>query len=330
MPRQLARFERLFRDYEYILTEGSVIERIRRESPELELDPNVLNAGLIYTEKGKRELTRIHRGYMDAGHEYNLPLILFAPTWRANRSRLQAAGLPPVNAYSRDAVAFMQSLRKQEGDYAEKMLIGGLMGPKGDAYNPRTGLPSDEAAEFHEEQVKALAMAGVDFLMAATLPSMEEALGMAQAMALSSKPYIISFVLRPSGTLLDGAPLLRAIETIDNSVHRRPYAYWANCVHPRSLGMALQQAPLIIQPGQLPEDVPKHLLYRLHGLQANASDAPPETLDNAESLQADDPSTFAEAMLKLAKDHRWFKVLGGCCGTDNRHIRKLAEGIKRL
>ncbi len=132
----------------------------------------------------------------------------------------------------------------------------------------------------------------------------------------SEVPYFLSFVVRPSGHLLDGTPFLQAVESIDESVSRPPSGYFVNCVHPSVLLEALESLDFAATP----------LSGRLVGLEANASRLSPEELDGRAELDADDPSRFGAEMAEL---HRRFglHILGGCCGTDARHIESTADAL---
>jgi homocysteine S-methyltransferase len=292
-----------------ILAEGAVIERLRRKSDH-HLDPELENAGLLYHEGGRAAMADMYRGYMDIGSSYGLPMILFTPTWRANPERLRQAGFENHDDVNGEGFRFLDSLRKEQGRYAGRICIGGLLGCRGDAYKPEEALSEDEAAEFHVHQAQALARAGVDFLMAATLPAFSEALGMARAMSASECSYVLSFVIRPTGTLLDGTPLDVAVGQIDAALHPRPAGYMANCIHPSVFKEALTR-------------LTEASRSRMIGLQANTSRKSPEDLDGLPALDSEEPAVFARQMKEL---HERFdiKVLGGCCGTDGRHIEGIA------
>ncbi len=310
-------FTQAVEHYPFILTEGAVIERIRRD-PAVTLDPHIANASLIYTPEGRAALTRIYTQYLDIGKAHTLPMITFAPTWRANPERLRRAGFTDVAVVNSDAVHCVQAIRAGYDGYASQVFIGGLMGCAGDAYNSTEALSADEAASFHASQTHALANAGVDFLMGATLPALSEAIGMARAMAETAVPYIVSFVLRPTGALLDNTPLHEAIACIDGTVSPQPLAYWANCVHPSVFAAALQH--------ELARDT--RVTERVIGLQANTSAKSPEELEGLDSLDTEAPETFAQAMVALRQQFG-VKMLGGCCGTDERHIAAIASAISR-
>jgi S-methylmethionine-dependent homocysteine/selenocysteine methylase len=154
-------------------------------------------------------------------------------------------------------------------------------------------------------------------LFAATLPALSEAAGIAGAMAATPAPYIISFVLGENGRLLGGTRLADAIEFIDSRTSPRPLCYMANCCHPTFLEPALEET----QRGA------PYTLRRFQGLQANASALSAEELDNRAEIDAGDPGALAEQMLNL-RERFGLKILGGCCGTDNRLIEKIARFVK--
>ncbi len=297
-----------------ILTEGAVIERLRRD-PAVRLDPDIMNAGFIYGEPGQSALTRLYREYLDIGRAAGLPLLLGTPTWRAHPERLARAGYASCDVNG-DAVRFVQGIRAGYGAYAAQVFIGGLLGCQGDAYAPSGGLTAAAACRWVYPQVQAMATANVDFLWAVGLPQAEEALGIAQALAACALPAVLSFIIRADGALLDGTPLQAVVARIDTAVTPRPVAYFINCVHPTTFAAAMAIA------GQ---DAP-HLRERVIGLQANASALPPEELDGRGQLAADPPDVLADAMLDV--HGRWgVRVLGGCCGTDGRHIAAMAARV---
>lgn len=332
-----------------ILAEGSVIERIRREA-DYSLDGDVLNAGMIYDDPGRAILSSIYREYLEAARLYDLPILILTPTWRASRDRLERAGLGGADV-NRDCVAFLRRIRDVCGDFKKKILIGGLMGCRGDAYDPGDALDEPDARTYHAYQAGRLAAAGVDLLLASTLPSSREAAGMAAAMAETGVPYLVSFVVRANGRLLDGTPLDEAIGAIDASVTPAPTYFMLNCVHPENVRNALGVMSETAGPsselsqaaagphdagrrsktsphGAAPSNVSHHgtapLGGRLIGLQGNASRKSPEELDDSAELDADPPERWARSMLRLHTEHG-MRILGGCCGAGNRYIERLAE-----
>jgi homocysteine S-methyltransferase len=292
-----------------VLTEGSVVERLRRH-PECTLDEHVAHAAFPYAPGPARILAGLYREYLETARETRLPMLCFSPTWHANPERLRQAGL--TQDVNRDGVLFV---RRIIAEY-DGILLGGLMGSYGDAYRPEQALTTAEAARFHAPQAKALAGAGCDFLLAATLPAASEAAGMAAAMAETGAPYLVSFIINARGELLDSTPIPEAIARIDGSICPAPLGYLVNCVHASIMARALERCD------PAPRD-------RILGLQANTSPKSPGELEGSEDLETEDPGRFAESMVDL---HRRFglRILGGCCGTDARHIRSLAARLVAL
>lgn len=309
-----ARFQELLAASPVILGEGAVIERLRRMA-DIQLDDQVVNSALIYQEKGRATLAAIYRQYLDIGRRYTLPLLLSTPTWRAGRDRIAQAGLAGRDVNG-DNTRFLAELRNSYAVYAQQVAICGLMSCRGDAYRPAEAMTTQAAGGFHAWQADALAAAGVDLLLAATLPALSEALGLARAQAATGLPYLISFVARPEGTLLDGTPLNVAIASIDSAITPRPLAYLINCTHASIFRSAMRHqsnsSPLVRE--------------RVIGLLANTAALSPEELDDRHQLVEEVPETFGSSVSALHRE-LGMKVLGGCCGTDQRHIECLARGL---
>jgi S-methylmethionine-dependent homocysteine/selenocysteine methylase len=305
-------FPTLYERSDIIIGEGAVIERLRRET-DWELDPHVVNSGFIYDPEKRSALETIYRQYLDVGFSSDLPLLLSTPTWRASKERIEAAGYEDREVNG-DNFRFLDDLRRSYGAYADKVAICGLMSCRGDAYNPAERLSEEEARVFHTWQAQKLARTGVDFLLASTLPAVSEAMGLASAQAATGKPYIISFVFRPQGRLLDGTSLKDAVAAIDAKVIPKPFAYMCNCTHAsifRSAMMSETQGPLPVN-------------KRVVGLLANTAALAPEELDNSQGLVTEAPETFGRDVAALHGEFG-MKILGGCCGTDHRHIQSLAS-----
>ena len=309
-------FSGFYEQSDIIMGEGAVIERLRRET-KWELDPYVVNSAFIYEPEKRSALETIYRQYLDIGSASGLPLLLSTPTWRASRERIQTAGYEG-RAVNEDNFRFLDDLRRTYGAYADKVAICGLMSCRGDAYNPAERLSEEDARAFHAWQAQKLAETGVDFLLAATLPAMSEAIGLASAQAATGKPYIISFVFRPGGTLLDGTPLKDAVSTIDAKVTPRPLAYMCNCTHASSFRSAMLHEA----------HVSSQVRKRVVGLLANTAALEPEELDSSKDLVTEAPEIFGRDVASLRSEFG-MKILGGCCGTDQRHIQSLAEHLAR-
>ena len=151
------------------------------------------------------------------------------------------------------------------------------------------------------------------------MPALSESIGMARAMENTSLPYIISFMIKKDGKLLDGTTINEAIRVIDNATNRNPLCYMTNCVHPNVVDEALSQT-------YNQTDIVK---TRFKGIQANTSPLSPEELDNCCDLKTSDANSLAYDMLKLYKDFN-LKIFGGCCGTDDTHMNEIAKRLNQL
>ncbi len=296
------------------VAEGAVLERLARD-PAVAIDPHILNGGLIYDPGGRARLAEIHGGYARSAREAGLPILLFTDTWRCSRSRVAASRFRgrPVNE---DNARFLLQLRTTFAE-GPTIFVGGLLGPSGDAYRPEDSLDRQSARDFHRPESEALASAGVDFLHLATAPSVEEALGVADAMADTGLSYMISFVIRRSGVSLDGTPLGHAIELIDAQAARPPIGFSVNCVHTRVLETALEAVAA----------THSESCKRLLTFQANTADKEVEELDASAELHTEPAEVFADGLARLR--HRFgLRILGGCCGTDGGHIHAIASRLR--
>jgi homocysteine S-methyltransferase len=296
----------LLEKHSLILMEAAISEPIRR-AEHITLHPNLSISTLIYDEKGRSELEKLYNDYLQVALDAELPFIMFTPTWRANFERVSDSGAPlTINA---DAVKFMKNIRDDQKIGTSKILIGGMVGCKHDCYKPQEGLSVSESEQFHSWQVIQLAMAGVDFLVAETLPNINEATGIAKAMSSTDIPYVISFVVNRDGYVLDGTDLYRAITMIDSSTRNLPIGFMVNCSYPTFLHAS---------------DQPAGVFDRLIGCQANASSLDHSDLDGAEVLHAEDVSKWGAEMLRLNRNYG-VRLLGGCCGTGVEHLKYIVK-----
>lgn len=308
-------FINALKNSEAMITDGGIETRIKYETT-LKMDPDLEVARLVYDPAGKEALTKIYQSYMNVGYEFNLPILIGTPTFRANLARIQKAGFKKpddIIKINHDCVRLQTDLRKSYGAYANKIFIAGVIGPKNDAYQPEEALSVEDAYEYHLHQVNAFASSDVDFLFAPTFPALSEAMGVAKAMSTSKLPYVVSFVITAAGTLLDDTNIATAIEMIDTEINPRPAFYSLSCIHPSICDQAMQHHANAAIAGK-----------RLLEIKANTSIKPPSELVQLTHLESEAPQQYAEEMLALKKKYG-FKILGGCCGTNQEHIYYLAK-----
>ena len=291
-----------------LLMEGAIGERLKREF-NIALDPTLAMAGLVCQPEARQALHRIYEEYVAIAERYELPFLATTPTRRANKERVGRS--PYDETLFAENVRFLKEIREKA---AVRMYVGGLMGCKGDAYKATGALSVAESWAFHSWEAGHFKAAGADFLFAGIMPTLPEAIGMAMAMEETGLPYIVSFMIRRNGRLLDGTSIHDAIREIDAATTRKPVCYMANCVHPTVLleGVSCEH-----------NDTPL-VKTRFRGIQANTSPLPPEELDNSPELLSSDANELAEGMLRLSEKLD-LKIVGGCCGTDGTHMEQIAK-----
>lgn len=297
---------KLLEENKLILMEGAVLERLRRTS-NVAIHPLLANAHLIYSTEGRKKLKNIYNSYINLAKEADIPFLMCAPTWRANRLRVSESAIN--NDINVDAVNFMKEIRESYTVFSHKISIGGMIGCKNDCYKPEEGLSVKESELFHEWQVEQLVKGKADFLVAETLPNVNEALGIARCLEKAGLPYIISFVISRNGTVLDGTKLNEAIGIIDKAVSDKPICYFVNCAHPSFLCAEIQ---------------PRVLFDRLTGYLGNASSLDHYKLDGSRSVKIDNVSNWGKQMLEFNRKFN-MKILGGCCGTNVKHLKYIIE-----
>jgi len=306
-------FEAFFRSSGIILTEGAIVERLRREFS-IPLDENIVHAGFIYNSKYRIALSGIYKQYLDIAEAYNLTIMIMTPTRRANLERIALSEFKDRRVIA-DNVDFLNQLK---AGYKTPVYIGGLTGCMGDAYSSSTPFTLDEAIQFHTPTMQSFREAGVDFLFAGIMPTVTESIAIANSMETTGLPYIISFMIRRAGVLIDGTTIHDAIATIDKNTQHQPLCYMANCIHPDILHEALSH----------PANRSKLVKTRFQGIQANASSLSPEELNESKVLCSSSAEELTERMLHLHADFS-LKIYGGCCGTNEKHLRKIAEAFQK-
>jgi homocysteine S-methyltransferase len=282
-----------------ILTDGGIETSLMFESG-LALPEPLESAALVGTD-AMREL---YAGYIEAARACDLPVIIGTPTFRAGARQAEAAGAD-VREVNAAAVRHHQALRAAAGPGAP-VLVAGVLGPYGDAYTPSEAPDAAFAERYHAVQAAALADAGVDLLFAPTFPAVDEAIGCVRAMTATGLPSVISYVLGRDARVLDGTPLADAVARVDAETDPPPTFHSLSCIHADVAARALDG----VLPGRVLE------------CKANGSALTPAELVALDHLDSDAPETFAADMWRLHTEHG-LRVLGGCCGTDARHMRAL-------
>jgi len=133
-----------------------------------------------------------------------------------------------------------------------------------------------------------------------------EAIGIVRAANAVDIPSVISFTTETDGQLPSGQSIGDAIEEVDEATNGGPAYYMINCAHPTHYENAL--------------DAGAEWVTRIRGMRANASTMSHEELDNATELDQGNPTEFGAQYREIRKRLPHISVLGGCCGTDHRHV----------
>jgi homocysteine S-methyltransferase len=277
---------------------------IHREGVDL---PDFAAFPLLADDAGRTRLRSYYAPYVALAAEHDAGLVLDTPTWRANPdwgARL-GYGADALAAANRAGVALLADLRAKVA-LARPLVVNGVVGPRGDGYVPGEQMSAEEAERYHAPQLEAFAQAGADLASALTLTYAPEAIGIARAARAAGLPIAISFTVETDGRLPSGQALREAVEQVDAETDAAPAYYMVNCAHPTHFADVL--------------DEKGPWRARLRGIRANASRMSHAELDEASELDSGDPVELAAHYRALRAQLPSLTILGGCCGTDERHI----------
>ena len=274
--------------------------------------PHFASFVLLEDDEGDRTLREYFLPYLEIAREAGVGIVLDTPTWRANadwgeRLGYTAEALADVN---RRAVRLLEQLREETGGRPQ-IVICGCVGPRGDGYQVGETMTAEEAERYHSPQVEVFAGTAADLVSALTMTYAEEATGIVRAARAAGIPAVVSFTVETDGRLPSGQPLDEAIEQVDAETDGAAAYFMINCAHPTHFAD-------VLEPGS-------PTLERIRGLRANASTMSHAELDEAEELDEGDPVDLARRYGELRQRLPNLNVVGGCCGTDHRHIRELCR-----
>jgi len=271
---------------------------------------------LLDDERGRKTLRAYFDRYIRTATGAGAGFILESPTWRANpdwgsKIDYDTAALARIN---RESMAMLFEIRNQYETPTSPVVVSGNIGPRGDGYDPGTLMRPGEARDYHLPQIVVFRDAGADLVSAFTMTNSNEALGIALAAQDAGMPCVISFTLETDGRLPSGESFANAIETVDATTETGPAYYMINCAHPTHFAHVLAGGGSWIE--------------RLRGLRANASRMSHAELDNAPELDVGNPFELGGQYADLLRRFPHINVLGGCCGTDHRHVECISEACK--
>jgi S-methylmethionine-dependent homocysteine/selenocysteine methylase len=265
---------------------------------------------LLRDDEGTDALRRYYRPYAQLAAENGTGFVLEAPTWRASPRWAKELDISDeeLDQLNRKAIGLMEEIREEfEADVP--FVISGNIGPQDDGYSPQTKLSADEAQEYHSTQIDTFADTAADLVTVLTMTYADEAIGIASAAKHAGIPAVISFTLETDGRLPNGQALGEAIGEVESATDGYPAYYMINCAHPTHFEGVLD-GPWV---------------ERVRGLRANASTRSHAELDEAEDLDDGDPHDLGERYAALREKLPALNVVGGCCGTDARHVTEICS-----
>ncbi len=267
---------------------------------------------LLETKAGRALLGSYYMQLLDLGDARDCGVFLESTTWLANRDRAAKLGYKAddLAAINQQAIRFMADLR---GD--RNAILSAQIGPRFDGYALGPAMSVETAEAYHYHQIAALAGSGCDIISAFTMTTAFEAAGIARAATKQNLPVCIAFTVETDGRLPDGMSLSEAIETVDHLTGAAPVYYLVNCAHPDHLTNTFGDGVW---------------MRRVLGVVANASRSSHACLDQATKIDAGNPQELGAQLAALKQKYPHFKIFGGCCGTDFRHLREIITALGSL
>ena len=267
---------------------------------------------LLEHERGVTRLTRYFEDYRAIARDAGAGFVLESPTWRTNPDWTTRIGTSPeaFDRINRRAIGLLAEIRDRWQDQVSPIVISGSIGPRSDGYRPADIMSEYGAESYHSIQIAAFAQTDVDCVTAMTMTNVPEAIGIVRAARAAGLPVVISFTLETDGRLPTSMPLREAIERVDDATAGTVAYYMINCVHPTHVAGVLRAGDAWTQ--------------RIRGLRANASRSSHAELDAAPRLDEGTPAELGARDRELLDRFPQLTVLGGCCGTDHRHVREIA------
>ena len=297
-------------DADTFLTDGGIETTLIFEDG-LEL-PDFAAFVLLADPDGRDALTRYFDSYAAIAVRDRVGIVLETATWRANADWGARVGysIEALAAANQAAVQLLVAARSRHETSSTPVVISGCIGPRGDGYQVGEAMSVAEARTYHALQARAFAASDADLVTAITMTYVEEAIGVSEAARAAAMPVVIAFTVETDGRLPSGQPLGDAIDAVDASTRSYPAYYMVNCAHPTHFRHLFDGSPVWAS--------------RLGGVRANASTLSHAELDEAETLDSGDPVELARQYRELRILLPQLRVLGGCCGTDHRHIEAIS------
>jgi S-methylmethionine-dependent homocysteine/selenocysteine methylase len=278
--------------------------------------PHMAAFVLLKDTRARQAMRRYFDGFAEIARNAGAGLIVDGPTWRASPDWGAKIGYSPAELAqaNRDSLELQRRIRDAHQLDVVPIVLSAAIGPRGDGYVAGARMTPAEAEAYHAFQIRIFAETEADMVTAYTINYVEEAVGIARAARAARIPCAISFTLETDGKLPSGQSLGEAIAAVDAATDAAPAYYMINCAHASHFDQVLSaDAPWI---------------GRLRGLQGNASKKSHAELDASTTLDEGNPVEFGVEKAALHRRLPHINILGGCCGTDHRHIEQVAQALR--
>jgi len=302
-PQQKGRF--------YLTEGGTETELLYRYGFEL---PQFAVFPLLDNPRAVSKMREMFRSYLEVAARHEMCALMGGLDYRASPDWGELLGYSPQGLAEAN-LRSIEFLRDIAGEYVSDIpdiLIEGLIGPRGDAYERGASITESEAEDYHSVQLETLKKANVDLALAITFNNIPEAIGVARAAGRIGVPLAISLFLDSTSKLSSGASLAEAITAIDKETAQTPEFYLVNCSHPVEYEPAMEAGDWI---------------HRVRGVRPNASRMEKMALCQIGHLEEGDPVELGELCGDLARRHPHMDIWGGCCGTWDRHLDEIARNV---
>lgn len=267
---------------------------------------------LLADQSGVDRLSRYFADYIDVADRYGLGMVLESATWRASSDWAAKIGTSPeqLAEFNRRAIEMLIAICQRRPVEAPPLVVSGCLGPRSDAYQPTEIMTPREAEDYHALQINTFRDTEADMIAAMTLTNIPEAIGIVRAARAAQMPVAISFTVETDGRLPTGSTLRAAIDQVDAETDGTPAYYMINCAHPTHFEQ-------VLEPGE-------RWTERIGGIRANSSAKSHAELNESPTLDEGNPVELGGQYKALVTKFPHFRILGGCCGTDYRHVREIA------
>jgi homocysteine S-methyltransferase len=284
------------------------------EHPGAKIDGPLWSAHVL--EDAPEKIEAVHRAYIEAGAN-----CIETASYQVSRMGYAEVGL----AEERADAALLRSVelaRLSAADFPEhRVVVAASLGPYGAAlhngaeYHGNYDCSFAELVKFHRERVRVLASArgkqSPDLLAFETLPSLEEARAIGEALA--ERPELaawFSFTCGDQRRVAHGELLRECVAEVARLPHA--VAIGVNCTHPALVERLI---------GEMRAVTDKAIVVYPNSGEGWDASARSWTGSN-------DPTGYGEMA------GRWFaagaQIVGGCCRTRPAHIRRVVEAAKAV